>query len=77
MFSMCNFPNESKVKFATGTLEKAALNWWMSQVQTMGLEVANALTWAEFTELIKEEYSPRDEVQKLEQIILESSHGGF
>ncbi|XP_076952772.1 uncharacterized protein LOC143626647 [Bidens hawaiensis] len=67
VFSMCNCPNESKVKFATGTLEKAALTWWSSQVQTMGLDAANALTWAEFTELLKEEYSPRDEVQKLEQ----------
>ncbi|XP_076901053.1 uncharacterized protein LOC143555371 [Bidens hawaiensis] len=67
VFSMCNCPNESKVKFATGTLEKVALTWWSSQVQTMGLDAANALTWAEFTELLKEEYSPRDEVQKLEQ----------
>ncbi|XP_076912993.1 uncharacterized protein LOC143571462 [Bidens hawaiensis] len=67
VFSMCNCPNESKVKFATGTLEKAALTWGSSQVQVMGLDAANALTWAEFTELLKEEYSPRDEVQKLEQ----------
>ncbi|XP_076896781.1 uncharacterized protein LOC143549883 [Bidens hawaiensis] len=67
VFSMCNCPNEIKVKFATGTLEKAALTWWSSQVQTMGLDAANALTWAEFTELLKEEYSPRDEVQKREQ----------
>ncbi|XP_076931777.1 uncharacterized protein LOC143597045 [Bidens hawaiensis] len=67
MFSMCNCPNENKVMFTTGTLEKAALTWWSSQVKMMRLNAANALTWAEFNELLKEEYNPRDEVQKLEQ----------
>ena len=65
-FAMCNCPANSQVKFATGTLEDAALTWWISQVQMLGLNVANAMTWGEFTNLIKTEYSPRDEVQKLE-----------
>ncbi|XP_022032453.1 uncharacterized protein LOC110933543 [Helianthus annuus] len=32
----------------------------------LGIEVANATTWDDFKELIREEYCPRDEIQKLE-----------
>ncbi|KAJ0470202.1 putative retrotransposon gag domain-containing protein [Helianthus annuus] len=32
----------------------------------LGIEMANATTWDDFKELMREEYCPRDEVQKLE-----------
>ncbi|KAD6795811.1 hypothetical protein E3N88_06707 [Mikania micrantha] len=67
VFEMCNCPDESKVKFATGTLEGPALTWWNSNVQTLGLGEANALTWNGFKTLLQEEYCPRSEMQKLEE----------
>uniref|UniRef100_A0A251UXQ2 Putative retrotransposon gag domain, Thiamin diphosphate-binding fold protein n=1 Tax=Helianthus annuus TaxID=4232 RepID=A0A251UXQ2_HELAN len=54
------------VKYATGTLEDGALTWWNAQVQMLGIEMANATTWDDFKELMREEYCPRDEIQKLE-----------
>ncbi|KAI3827998.1 hypothetical protein L1987_02087 [Smallanthus sonchifolius] len=66
VFSMCNCPVADRVKFASGTLEGPALTWWNSQVQMLGLDMANALPWEDFKNMIKEEYCPRDEIQKLE-----------
>ncbi|KAI3826274.1 hypothetical protein L1987_00319 [Smallanthus sonchifolius] len=65
-FAMCNCPPHNQVKFASGTLEGPALTWWNSQVQMLTLEMANALPWDEFKDMMREEYCPRDEVQKLE-----------
>ncbi|KAK9069702.1 hypothetical protein SSX86_011606 [Deinandra increscens subsp. villosa] len=64
-FEMCNCPEASKVKFATGTLEGPALTWWNTEVQMQGNEEANAMPWDEFKELLQEEYCPWDEIQKL------------
>ena len=55
VFEMCNCPEENKVKYATGTLEGPALTWWNSNVQTLGLGEANALTWNGFKTLLQEE----------------------
>ena len=66
VFEMCNCPQESRVKFASGTLEGAALNFWNDQVQLLGIELANAMPWAEFKILFTEKYCSRDDVQKLE-----------
>ncbi|KAI3814162.1 hypothetical protein L1987_18909 [Smallanthus sonchifolius] len=66
VFSMCNCPQANQVKYASGTLEGPALTRWNSQVQMLTLEMANALPWEEFKTMLKEEYCPRDEVQKLE-----------
>ena len=66
VLAKCNCPAADKVKFATGTLEGTALTWWNSQVQMLGVDVANATPWDEFKDLLKEEYCPRDEIQKLE-----------
>jgi hypothetical protein len=63
---MCNCPVASQVKFASGTLEGLALTWWNSQVQMLVLGPANAMAWDEFKNPLKEECSPRDQVQKLE-----------
>ncbi|XP_022000066.1 uncharacterized protein LOC110897612 [Helianthus annuus] len=66
VFAMCNCLAGDRVKFASGTLEDGALTWWNAQVQMLGIEMANATTWDDFQELIRGEYCPRDEIQKLE-----------
>ncbi|XP_022027365.1 uncharacterized protein LOC110928650 [Helianthus annuus] len=66
VFAMCNCPAGDRVKFASGTLEDGALTWWNAQVQMLGIEMANVTTWDDFKELIREDYCPRDEIQKLE-----------
>ncbi|KAK1429753.1 hypothetical protein QVD17_11971 [Tagetes erecta] len=66
VFAMCNCPPNNHVKYATGTLDGAALTWWNIQVQRLGLANANALPWEEFKTLLRDEYCPRGEVQKLE-----------
>ncbi|KAJ0923179.1 putative retrotransposon gag domain-containing protein [Helianthus annuus] len=65
-FSMCNCPAGDMVKFASGTLEDGALTWWNAQVQMLGIKVANTTTWDDFKELMREEYFPREQIQKLE-----------
>ncbi|KAJ0653089.1 putative transcription factor interactor and regulator CCHC(Zn) family [Helianthus annuus] len=66
VFAICNCPVGDRVKFAAGTLQDGALTWWNAQVQLLGIEAANATTWDDFKELMREEYCPRDEIQKLE-----------
>jgi len=66
VFFRSNCPQADRVKYATGTLEGAALTWWNSQVQMLGVDIANATPWEDFKNLMKEEYCPRDEIQKLE-----------
>ncbi|XP_021985184.1 uncharacterized protein LOC110881132 [Helianthus annuus] len=66
VFAMCNCLARDRVKFASGTLEDGALTWWNAQVQMLGIEMANATTRDDFKELMREEYCPRDEIQKLE-----------
>ncbi|KAJ0616565.1 putative transcription factor interactor and regulator CCHC(Zn) family [Helianthus annuus] len=66
VFAICNCPAGDRVKYAAGTLADSALIWWNAQVQLLGIEAANATTWDNFKEMIREEYCPRDEIQKLE-----------
>ncbi|KAI3695019.1 hypothetical protein L1987_78007 [Smallanthus sonchifolius] len=66
VIAMCNCPVANQVKFAAGTLEGPALTWWNAQVQMLGLVMENGLPWEEFKTMMKEEYCPRDEIQKLE-----------
>jgi hypothetical protein len=66
MFGMCSCADNNLVKFASGTLEGVALTWWNSQVQVLGLEAANNMPWQEFKNLLKAEYSPRDQIKNLE-----------
>ncbi|KAD3337823.1 hypothetical protein E3N88_33344 [Mikania micrantha] len=57
---------EDKVKFATGTLDGQALTWWNSHVQKLSLKTANSIPWENFVKMLKEEYCPQNEIQKLE-----------
>ncbi|KAK9057515.1 hypothetical protein SSX86_022351 [Deinandra increscens subsp. villosa] len=56
VFELCKCPPADRVKYASGTLEGPALAWWNYQVHMLGLNAANALPWAEFTALLKEDY---------------------
>ncbi|XP_024958893.1 uncharacterized protein LOC112499851 [Cynara cardunculus var. scolymus] len=56
----------NKVEYAASLLQGRALTWWNALVQARGREVANQLPWKEFKKLLKAEYCPRSELQKLE-----------
>ncbi|XP_024965740.1 uncharacterized protein LOC112505937 [Cynara cardunculus var. scolymus] len=55
-----------KVEFDACLLQGRALTWWNTQVQTQGREATNGLTWENFKRMMKEEYCPMSEIQKLE-----------
>src|ERR1043165_8135585 len=63
---MCKCPAGDRVKYATATFEGPALSWWNATAQNMGLGEAIAMPWADFVQLLRSEYCPREEVQKLE-----------
>ncbi|KAI3784113.1 hypothetical protein L1987_43205 [Smallanthus sonchifolius] len=73
VIAMCNCPVANQVKFAARTLEVPALTWWNTQVQMLGLAMANGLPWEEFKSMMKEEYCPRDEIQNASN----TKHGYF
>ena len=66
VFVMCNCPAGDRVKYATATFEGPALSWWNATTQNVGLGEAIAMPWAEFVQLLRGEYCPREEIQKLE-----------
>src|ERR1043165_5393895 len=66
VFVMCNCPAWGRVKYATSTFEGPALSWWNATAQNMGLGEAIATPWAELVQLLRGEYCPREEIQKLE-----------
>ncbi|GJX26717.1 putative reverse transcriptase domain-containing protein [Tanacetum coccineum] len=43
-----------------------ALTWWNSQIHTLDREVAVGMSWDDFKELMREEFCPSNEMQKLE-----------
>ncbi|GJU21123.1 putative reverse transcriptase domain-containing protein [Tanacetum coccineum] len=40
-------PSETKVKFATATLQGRALTWWNGRIASMGIDAANGTPWTE------------------------------
>ncbi|GKD33978.1 reverse transcriptase domain-containing protein [Tanacetum coccineum] len=66
VFSRSNCIEDSKVKFATGTLTKDALYWWNSFAQPIGIKEAYKITWSELKRLLTNKYCPRTEVKKME-----------
>ncbi|GJZ16176.1 reverse transcriptase domain-containing protein [Tanacetum coccineum] len=60
------YEDNHKVKYSTGSLTGRALTWWSSEVKTRGQEAAFGMTWEDFKALMKEEYCPSNEMQKLE-----------
>ncbi|GKB75694.1 putative reverse transcriptase domain-containing protein, partial [Tanacetum coccineum] len=57
---------ESQVEFASSMLQGRTLTWWNTLVQTRGRAAAITQPWEDFKKLLREEYCPDDEIQKLE-----------
>nr|GEV73492.1 hypothetical protein [Tanacetum cinerariifolium] len=66
VFHISNFLEKYQVKYATCTLLNNALTWWNSHKQTIGTDVAFAMSWRKLMNLMAEVYCPRNEVQKIE-----------
>ncbi|GKD84869.1 reverse transcriptase domain-containing protein [Tanacetum coccineum] len=64
LHSFCT--EDSKVKFATGTLTEEALSWWNSFAQPIRIEEDYKITWSEFKKLLIKKYCPRTEIKKME-----------
>ena len=67
VFQISFCPDDCKVRFAACTFADAALTWWNSHVNTMGIDTANSMKWEELKMMLVEEYCPREEIHKLEQ----------
>ena len=59
-------PEDLQTTCATGVFQSRALDWWTAERNKRGISAAYALSWGELKELMKEEYCPPHEVQKLE-----------
>ncbi|GJW29047.1 reverse transcriptase domain-containing protein [Tanacetum coccineum] len=66
VFPHSNCTEDSKVKFATGTMTEDALSWWNSFAQPIRIEEAYKTTWSELKKLLTKKYCPRTEVKKME-----------
>ncbi|GJV61473.1 putative reverse transcriptase domain-containing protein [Tanacetum coccineum] len=66
VFSISECTERNKVKFVAATLQGRALTWWNSQVATLGLEVANVMSWTDMEIMMKEEFCPPEEIQRME-----------
>ncbi|GJT52311.1 putative reverse transcriptase domain-containing protein [Tanacetum coccineum] len=66
-FLACNpkeYDRKRGVVVYTRWIEK--MIWWNSQIRTLGREVAVGMSWDNFKELMREEFCPSNEMQKLE-----------
>ncbi|GJT66588.1 putative reverse transcriptase domain-containing protein [Tanacetum coccineum] len=66
IFSISECAERNKVKFAAATLQGRALTWWNYQVATLGLEVVNAKSWNDMKIMMREEFCPPKEIQRME-----------
>ncbi|KAK9064954.1 hypothetical protein SSX86_016337 [Deinandra increscens subsp. villosa] len=66
VFRISNCPEQYMVKYSTCALTDSALTWWNSHADAMGTDLAYAMTWDELKQLLRDEYCPREELQKLE-----------
>ncbi|GJW15690.1 putative reverse transcriptase domain-containing protein [Tanacetum coccineum] len=67
VFIIRNFvAKRNKVKFVRLTLSGSSPDMWNSQVATLGLEVANAKSWNDMKIMMREEFCPPEEIQRME-----------
>ena len=66
VFKRSGCPENSKVTFATGTLQGEALSWWNTTANAMGPDEAFRLSWNELKNKMLKKYCPRTEIRKLE-----------
>ncbi|GJX09198.1 putative reverse transcriptase domain-containing protein [Tanacetum coccineum] len=58
--------DDQKVKYTAGLFVSKALTWWNSHIHTRSHEVAVSMAWDDFKVLMREEFCPSKEMQKLE-----------
>ncbi|GKC55431.1 hypothetical protein Tco_1078176 [Tanacetum coccineum] len=68
-FLACN-PKEydgkaERVKYTAVSFVVKALTWWNSEIHTRGREAVVGMSWEDFRTLIREEFYPSNEMQKL------------
>nr|XP_043625401.1 uncharacterized protein LOC122596817 [Erigeron canadensis] len=66
VFRVSDCVADCQVKYATCTLQDGALTWWNAYAQQVGIDAAYAFTWEKLKEKMRDEYCPRNEIQKLE-----------
>ena len=66
VIDISNCAAHQMVKYSACLLSGKALTWWNTQIQARGREAAVGMTWDDFKALLKEEYCPDNEMQKLE-----------
>ncbi|GKC72174.1 putative reverse transcriptase domain-containing protein, partial [Tanacetum coccineum] len=73
---------DQKVKYTTDSFVGKALTWWNSQIRKIRREVAVSMLWNDFKFMMKEEFCPSHEMQKLEtelwnHAMVEASHAAY
>ncbi|KAD3066853.1 hypothetical protein E3N88_34733 [Mikania micrantha] len=58
---------EHKVSYAACSLKDSALIWWNTQAKTLGSATVDSMGWNDFKTLIRSEYCPITEIQKLQE----------
>ncbi|GJU44445.1 reverse transcriptase domain-containing protein [Tanacetum coccineum] len=58
--------HEQRVKYAAGSLTRKAVTWWNTQVQARGRTTAMGMAWDDFKTMLRDEYCPHNEMQRLE-----------
>ncbi|GKA91870.1 reverse transcriptase domain-containing protein [Tanacetum coccineum] len=58
--------DNQKVKYTVGSFVGKALTWWNYHIRTLGREVAVGMSWDNFKVLMREEFFPSIEMQKME-----------
>ncbi|GJR14235.1 hypothetical protein Tco_0796887 [Tanacetum coccineum] len=58
--------DDQKVKYTAGSLVGKALTWWNYQIHTRSRETIVGMAWEDFKTLMREEFCPINEMQKLE-----------
>ena len=66
VFRISSCKDEDRVKYASFTFKDAALTWWNNYMKSASMDVAYAMPWNDFKELVVKKYCPRAEVKKLE-----------
>ncbi|GKC72535.1 hypothetical protein Tco_1118418 [Tanacetum coccineum] len=63
---MSGCEENQKVKSTVGSFVGKALTWWNSHIHIRSREAAIRMSWEDFKNLIREEFCPVNEMQKLE-----------
>ncbi|GJU71999.1 putative reverse transcriptase domain-containing protein [Tanacetum coccineum] len=74
--------DDQKVKYTTGSFVDKALTWWNSQIHIRSREAVVGMAWEDFKSLMREEFCPINEMQKLEtefwnHAMVEAGHAAY